>query len=184
MRRRVPYWLQGAAYGLIAALCLVLMSCGGKDPAGPNPGPVGGGGNGGGNGGGGGGDPQQHIVAGSYALGQINNQFTPGQNAALANPDGNLIGLYRFEESTSLVLDPLQTYTLVLNYGDEKGNYQLTDEGEFKWRMEGGAMILTFESATFGDTFLGKAENGMVAIQYDFDGDGAPDTVFAFLQVG
>jgi hypothetical protein len=104
------------------------MSCGGKDPGGPNPGPGGGGGNGGGNGGVGG-DPEQHIVAGSYALGQINNQFTPGQNAALANPDGNLIGLYRFEESTSLVLEPLQTYTLVLNYRDEKGNYQLTDEG-------------------------------------------------------
>ncbi len=178
MKPRVPYWLQGAVYGLVAALALALMSCGGKDPAGPNPGPEGG------NGRGGGGNPDQHIVAGSYALGQINNHSTPGQTVTLANPDGNVIGLYRFDETTSLVLDPLQTYTLVLNYRDEKGSYDLTDEGEFKWRMQDGKMVLTFESATFGDTFLGQAQDGLVAIEYDFDGDGAPDTVFAFMQVG
>jgi hypothetical protein len=30
--------------------------------------------------------------------------------------------LYRFDESTSLALDPLQTYTLVLNFQDDKGS--------------------------------------------------------------
>jgi hypothetical protein len=150
------------------------MSCGGKDPVGPNPGR------------GGGGDddePGQQYVAGSYVLGQINNEFSPGQNVALANPDGSMIGFYRFDASTSLALDPLQTYTLVLNYGDEKGGYQITDEGEFKWRMEDGTMILTFESDTYGDSFLGQATDGLLAIQYDFDGDGAADTIFAFMQV-
>jgi len=45
-------------------------------------------------------------------------------------------------------------------------------------------MILTFESASFDDTFLGQAQNGLVAIQYGFDADGAPETIFAFVQAG
>jgi hypothetical protein len=69
-------------------------------------------------------------VQGSYVLAQINNS-QPGQLVTIANPDGMVIGLYRFE-ATTLTLDALQTFELALRYTDDKALYGIEDEGEFK----------------------------------------------------
>jgi hypothetical protein len=123
-------------------------------------------------------------ITGTYRLIQINGS-TPGQMVSVANPDGILIGLYRFDATTQLVLDPLQTFTLDIRYRDDKGEYQLPDEGEFKAATPpGDGLGLTFSSAIYGDKFTGAASDGMIGISYDFDGDGRLDTVFLFQRVG
>jgi hypothetical protein len=44
--------------------------------------------------------------------------------------------------------------------------------------------VLSFESDSWGDSFLGAAaHDGSAAIDYDFDGDGQADTRFEFQQV-
>jgi hypothetical protein len=124
-------------------------------------------------------------ITGTYRLIQINGS-TPGQMVSVANPDGILIGLYRFDASTQLVLDPLQTFALDIHYRDDKGEYRLQDEGEFKNATPPSdeGMGLTFSSAIYGDKFTGAASDGMIGISYDFDGDGRLDTVFLFQRVG
>ena len=59
-------------------------------------------------------------VQGSYVLEQI-NKSQPGQLVTIANPDGTVIGLYRFE-ATTLVMDALQTFALELRYTDDKAH--------------------------------------------------------------
>jgi hypothetical protein len=127
-------------------------------------------------------DPQGGIQ-GSYALERI-NQSEPGQLVTIANPDGTVIGLYRFDAST-LDIDALQAFALHLRYTDDKAEYELMDEGDFKpaGPISDGAMPLAFSSDTYGDRFLGVALEGVVAIQYDFDGDGNPETEFGFRRV-
>ena len=116
-------------------------------------------------------DSDQRLHAGTDGLG--------GQSGRV------LIGLYRFDATTQLVLDPLQTFTLDIRYRDEKGEYQLPDEGEFKAATPpGDGLGLTFSSAIYGDKFTGAASDGMIGISYDFDGDGRLDTVFLFRRVG
>lgn len=123
-------------------------------------------------------------VQGSYVLAQINNS-QPGQLVTIANPDGLIIGLYRFE-ATRLTLDALQTFELELRYADDKTQYGYDDEGEFKQAgpVSQGALPLTFSSAVYGDSFTGVVLEDIVAIKYDFDGDGRPDTSFAFRREG
>ena len=113
-------------------------------------------------------------------LAQINNS-QPGQLVTIANPDGLVTGLYRFE-ATTLTLDALQTFELELRYTDDKTQYSLDDAGEFKQAgpVSQGALPLTFNSATYGDSFTGVALEGIVAIKYDFDGDGQAETSFTF----
>jgi hypothetical protein len=41
-----------------------------------------------------------------------------------------------------------------------------------------------FASATWGDSFSGIYTDGVIAFSYDLDGDGRPDTTFAFQRVG
>lgn len=128
--------------------------------------------------------PQNPGITGTYALVQINSS-KPGQLVTIANPDGTVIGLYRFDAGTSLTLDALQTFALDLQYTDDKSQYELQDSGEFKQAgSAGGSLALTFNSATWGDSFSAIATDGVVAINYDFDGDGRADTVFAFQRVG
>ena len=126
--------------------------------------------------------PTQPLVAGTYALGQI-NQSTPGQLVTIANPDGSVIGLYRFDASTTLVLHPLQTWTLEIRYSDDKDSYVIADEGEFSWVATEEKVELTFESAVYGDVFPGLALDGAAAVRYDMDGDGELDTTFGFQQI-
>lgn len=182
-----------AAYGLACTLVLTLLACSGgsgdstgpgndppvQDPT-PLPAPVPGPGPGPG--------PQQPDpstgIAGTYALFQINNS-KPGQMVTISNPDGKVIGLYRFDAGTQLVLEPLQTFDLQLRYTDEKGEYGIHDQGEFKQAGSSqGVLALTFSSATYGDAFSAIAADDVVAIKYDFDGDGQFDTVFGFQRVG
>jgi hypothetical protein len=129
--------------------------------------------------------PQQNGVAGTYVLVKI-NESQPGQLVTVSNPDGLVIGLYRFDGQTTLTLDPLQTFTLQLRYSDDKGQYRIDDEGEFKGGSprQDGVLPLTFTSAAFGDSFVGAASNDVVGIKYDFDGDGQLDTIFDFVRVG
>jgi hypothetical protein len=92
---------------------------------------------------------------------------------------------YALACSLELRLDPLQTFSLDILYPDDKGEYLLQDEGEFKGTTPpGDALGLSFTSTVFGDKFTGAAENGFVGIKYDFDGDGQLDTVFEFQRVG
>lgn len=119
-------------------------------------------------------------VQGSYVLEQI-NQSQPGQLVTIANPDGLVIGLYRFE-ATTLTMDALQTFALALRYTDDKSQFSLDDAGEFKQAgpISQGALPLTFSSEVYGDAFTGVVLEDIVAIKYDFDGDGELDTSFAF----
>jgi hypothetical protein len=163
------------------ALALGLAACSGKggdatgpepDPAPHDPGPVP--------------DPGPAPdpgsgVQGHYVLAQINNS-QPGQLVTMANPDGTVIGLYRFDAGTTLDMDALQTFDLRLRYTDDKEQYELPDEGEFKQAgpVSEGALPLTFTSASWDDAFTGVVLGDIVAIKYDFDGDGQPDTSFGF----
>ena len=96
-----------------------------------------------------------------------------------------MIGLYRFEGAT-LDLDALQTFTMHISYTDDKAEYLMMDEGEFKGAgpAQNGALPLTFYSDTYGDMFAAVAVDGFVLIHYDFDGDGEPETEFGFRRVG
>jgi hypothetical protein len=177
----LPYLRSGfrrPAHALTGALSLVLLACsGGKDATGPNPGPP---------------DPPEPprdnpeppqpspSLTGAYVLVRINDS-DPGQMVTLANPGGEVIGLYRFHENSVLGLTDDQTWTLSLKFEDERNDHQIQDEGRF--RREGEE--LQFESTTFGDAFVGTArvELGVVGIQYDLDGNGQPDTVFLFARI-
>ncbi len=198
MAHRTTSLHRRVVYGLTCALALTLLACSGgggdatapdDDPPGqepgpapgpmPDPGPAPG--------------PQQPGpqdpgpstgIAGTYALVQINNS-QPGQLVTIANPDGIVIGLYRFNTASRLTLDALQTFALDLQYTDDKSQFELSDEGEFKQAgSAGGSLALTFTSATWDDAFSAIATDGVVAINYDLDGDGQADTMFAFQRVG
>ena len=43
-----------------------------------------------------------------------------------------------------------------------------------------GAIPLTFYSALYEDQFTGVVLGDFVALKYDFDGDGQPETSFGF----
>ena len=155
------------------AFALGLAGCGGSSgPAGPDQGPpindpgtV---------------DPTL-AIPGSYVLEQINDS-KPGELVTLANPDGKVIALYRFE-ATTLTLDVFKAFTLSLRYTDDKGQYGIDDQGDFEQAgpvTQQNALPLTFSSAKYGDSFTGVAQGGIVAIEYDFDGDGQADTKFGF----
>jgi hypothetical protein len=123
-------------------------------------------------------------VQGTYVLAQI-NQSQPGQLVTIANPDGRVIGLYRFE-ATTISMDALQTFALSLSYTDDKTQFSIEDAGEFKQAgpiSQDGALPLTFYSDTYNDQFTGVVLNGVVAIKYDFNGDGQLDTSFGFQRV-
>jgi hypothetical protein len=126
-------------------------------------------------------DPNAGIP-GHYTLEQINGS-QPGQLVTIANPDGKVIGLYRFDAASTLEMDGLQTFNLQLRYTDDKAEYGLPDAGEFKQEgpvSQEGALPLTFSSTEYDDSFTGVALGDIVAIQYDIDGDGQPDTKFGF----
>ena len=125
--------------------------------------------------------PHQGGVQGSYVLEQINGSQL-GQLVTISNPDGKVIGLYRFQPTT-LIMDPLQTFELQLRYIDDVKPGGIDDDGEFKQAgpvATDGALPLTFSSATYGDKFTGVVLGNTVAIKYDFDGDGQLDTSFGF----
>jgi hypothetical protein len=182
MRRRFPF-----TRGFALALGLTLAACSGghNGPTAPDPGPTP--------------DPApipdpiptptpnpqpNGGIQGSYALERINDG-EPGQLITIANPDGSVVGLYRFHAST-LDIDALQTFALRLAYTDDKTEYELLDDGEYKpaGPIDGGAMPLTFYSDTYGDRFAAVATEGFVLIHYDFDGDGVLETEFGFRRVG
>ena len=125
--------------------------------------------------------PTQGGVQGSYVLEQINGSQL-GQLVTISNPDGKVIGLYRFQPTT-LIMDALQGFALELRYSDDQTPDGIDDEGEFKQAgpvATDGALPLTFSSATYGDKFTGVVLGNTVAIRYDFDGDGQLDTSFGF----
>jgi hypothetical protein len=181
MRRRTRDTLitRRLALALGCALGLTLAACSGgsgdatapdPDPPTHDPGPTP--------------DPNAGIP-GHYTLEQINGS-QPGQLVTIANPDGKVIGLYRFDAASTLEMDGLQTFDLQLRYTDDKAEYGLPDAGEFKQEgpvSQEGALPLTFSSTEYDDSFIGVALDGIVAIQYDFDGDGRPDTKFGFRRV-
>ena len=171
-------------HGVLWSLGLTLAACSGKggdatgpdtgpptnDP-GPTPGPIV--------------DPSPGPIAGaqgSYTLEQINGS-KPGQLVTITNPDGKVVGLYRFDAATTLEMDELQTFNLQLRYSDDKVEYGLPDEGEFKQQgpvSQEGALPLTFNSTVYGDSFTGVVLGDIVAIKYDLDGDGQAETSFGF----
>jgi len=160
------------------AFALALAGCSGKsgDAMGPNPEPPDN-------------DPEQPTpnqggVQGSYVLEQINGSSL-GQLVTISNPDGEVIGLYRFQPTT-LIMDALQSFALELRYTDDKTPDGIDDEGDFKQAgpvATNGALPLTFSSAAYGDKFTGVVLGDKVAIKYDFDGDGQMDTSFGFRRV-
>ena len=82
-----------------------------------------------------------------------------------------------------MVMDALQTFVLGLRYTDDKTEDGIDDEGEFKQAgpvSQEGALPLTFSSGVYDDSFTGVVLGDFVAIKYDFDGDGQPDTSFGF----
>lgn len=174
-----------APTGMLAlglALALAACSGGSNDPTGPGPGP---GPEQPGPGTPGPGEPAPSPgVQGSYLLERI-NQSEPGQLVTIADSDGLVIGLYRFE-ATTLTMDALQTFALALRYTDDKTELGIDDAGEFKQAgpISQGALPLRFTSDVYGDAFTGVVLEDIVTINYDFDGDGQPDTSFAFRRAG
>lgn len=171
---------------LALALAIALAGCSGegRDATGPDPVPPGG-------------DPQvpgpvptpepepqpQPGVQGLYVLAEING-WAPGRLVTIANPDGLVIGLYRFE-ATTLALDALQQFELTLRFTDDKTTFAIDDTGEFKQAgpATDGALPLAFSSAVYGDAFTGIVRGSAVEIVYDFDGDGRHETTFAFQRI-
>jgi hypothetical protein len=152
-------------HALVAAGCLGLLACGG-DSGGTGPRP-------------GGGSP-----AGSYALRAINDA-RPGQTVLLSNPDGGAIGLYQFDGNSDLRITEQHTYRLVLRFADEKSAYEYDDQGTVSGVDDAdGGRILTFESDSYGGSFMGRyTEDGVTTMQYDVDGDGEADTSLGFSRV-
>jgi hypothetical protein len=124
------------------------------------------------------------AIAGTYTLIQINNS-QPGQLVTIANPDGVVVGLYRFDAAMQLTVDEQQHFTLTVRYSDDKSQLGYGDEGEITPAGEtGGSVALMFGSATYGDSFSGIYTDGVIVFTYDFDGDGRPETTFGFQRVG
>jgi hypothetical protein len=119
--------------------------------------------------------PPADDWAGGYVLTRVNDGF-PGQLTTIANPDGSVVGLYRFSEGSTLILRADGTWSMSLEYSDDKVNFVLDDEGQFD--LNGGDLL--FASAVFGDEFRAQGEPGAVVIGYDFDGDGATDLILGF----
>jgi hypothetical protein len=119
-------------------------------------------------------------VEGSYVLEQINSS-KPGQLVTITNPDGTVVGLYRFE-ATTLTLTTTTTFQLSLRYTDDEAQDGIDDHGKFTQTgpVTQGALPYTFASAVFGDSFTGVVLEDIVAIKYDFDGDGQAETTFGF----
>lgn len=162
--------------GLTGALCAALLACAGGDgPSGPTgpgpepapePGPP---------------QPTDNVVAGAYVLVRI-NESAPGGMVTLANPDGSVIGLFRFHESSTLALTEQQTWSLALHFADDGDAHAIEDHGRFK-RTGEDLSVLSFRSEVYGDVFLGRAVDGVAAITYDIDGDGEAETVLGFQRV-
>jgi hypothetical protein len=126
-------------------------------------------------------DPQGGVQ-GHYVLTRINSS-QPGQLVTIANPDGKVIGLYRFDGASTLDLDALQTFALRLRYTDDKTADGIDDDGEFKAAAPAaadGSLPFTFNSGTYGDAFTGVVLATFAVIKYDFDGDGQAETSFGF----
>ena len=129
--------------------------------------------------------PQNHGVQGSYVLEQINGS-QPGQLVTMSNRDGQVIGLYRFDAESRLGLHADQAFALTLLYSNDIKKLVLEDRGESEQvgpASQDGAVALTFTSATYGDQFTGVVLGNIVAVKYDFDGDGEPDTSLGFRRV-
>ena len=113
------------------------------------------------------------------------NESQPGQLVTIANPDGMVIGLYRFE-ATTLSMDALQTFDALAALHRRQGAVQPRRRGRVQAGrpdVQEGALPLTFYSDTYGDQFTGVVLQDIVAIKYDFDGDGQLDTSFGFRRV-
>jgi hypothetical protein len=118
-------------------------------------------------------------ISGAYGLALI-NQSQPGQLVTVANPDGKVVGLFRFNAASGLQLNPDHTWSLTLQYSDDKNDASLDDHGTYT-QVDGSATDLLFQSNAYGDQFKGVAQDGKIAILYDFDGDGRPETIFGFV---
>ena len=59
-------------------------------------------------------------MQGGYVLARINDS-DPGKLVTIANPDGTVIGLYRFDPATTLDMDALQTFDLRLPLHGRQG---------------------------------------------------------------
>ena len=163
-----------AAAGLVL---LTLLACsGGKDATGPDQNPGGDPGDGHQN------PPPAGDVSGIYVLANVNDN-NPGQTVTLSNPDGSVIGIYRFDPLSKLTLNADKTWSLSLTYEDNGQSQEFEDEGTYSpdETQEDG---FVFRSTRFGEEFYCLAKQGVALIGYDFDADGKTDTIFAFGRLG
>ena len=120
-------------------------------------------------------------VTGDYGLTKINDS-QPGQLVMLSNPDGLVIGLYRFDASSVVSLSG-NTWAFSITLSDDKNVYQIVNQGTFT-RFGDQDEGLTFESTVDGKVFQGVATDGSILFTYDLDGDGAADTALGFIRKG
>jgi hypothetical protein len=122
--------------------------------------------------------PPADDYSGAYVLTRV-NEGSPGQLITVANPDGIVVGLYRFDENSTLALRADGSWSMSLNYSDDKVNFVIDDAGAY---VHNGGDLL-FGSAVYGDQFPGSGPPGTVAIGYDLDGSGEPDVILGFIRV-
>lgn len=122
--------------------------------------------------------PPADDFSGVYTLTRVNQGF-PGQLITVANPDGIVVGLYRFDEGSTLALRADGTWSMSLQYSDDKVNFLIDDEGQF---IHNGGDLL-FASEVYGDQFPGSGQPGAVAIGYDLDGNGETDLILGFARM-
>ena len=112
---------------------------------------------------------------------QINNS-QPGQLVTIANPDGTVIGLYRFDAADDAGHGRASDLRPPAPLHGRQGAVRAAGRGRVQAGRPrvGGRTPSHVHLGHLDDAFTGVVLGDIVAIKYDFDGDGEAETSFGF----